>query len=399
MKRFTGFLLALLCITSCHWFGPEQKDRHALLIYFSGNNSLSSYGVEDLQNLSSSYMPSIRDKEQFVLVYRHFTDQTPTLSRYYRDRRGQTVEEVIKTYPFNTNSASAATLQAVIADAEEACPAEHHGLILWSHATGFLPAGYFNNPRESAKGEPAAPLEADPYAWMVKSGEGTSKSFAEDHGEEMELADLRQALSRFHYDYVIFDCCLMSNIEVAYELRNCCDYLLMSPTEILADGLPYGEIIEPLTTLQPEKALRDIGERYMAYYRSFSGSFRSATITLVRTDRLEALAAACKPVFQEHTSEIMTLDRSGVQPYFRYRKHWFYDFDDFVSQVAGEDQYLRFRSALDAAVIYKDATEQFLDIDIKKYSGLSIYIPRPEYTVLNNYYKTLAWNMATVLIP
>ena len=377
MKRILGFLLALLCVTSCHWFEPEQKDRHALLIYFSGNNSLASYGEDDFQNLSSSYMPSIRDKEQFVLVYRHFTDQTPTLSRFYRDRRGQTVEEVIRTYPFDTNSASAATLQTVIDDAENACPAEHHGLILWSHASGFLPVGYFNNPRESARGELFTPGESDPYAWMVKSGEDVSKSFAEDHGSEMDLADLRQVLSRFHYDYVIFDCCLMSNIEVAYELRNCCDYLLMSPTEILADGLPYSEIIEPLTTLQPEAALRDIGQRYMAYYRSFSGAFRSATITLVRTDKLNALAEACKPIFQEHTSEIMTLNRSGVQPYFRFNKHWFYDLDDFVGQVAGSGQYDNFKRALDAAVPYKDATEHFLDIDIKKYSGLSIYIPRP----------------------
>ena len=50
-------------------------------------------------------------------------------------------------------------------------------------------------------------------------------------------------------------------------------------------------------------------------------------------------------------------------------------------------------------VVYKDATEHFIDVDIKKYSGLSIYIPRPGYTVLNNYYKTLAWNKATGLVP
>ena len=211
MKRILGFLLALLCVTSCHWFDPVQKDRHALLVFFSGNNSLSGYGTEDLQNFMDAYLPTGRDKENYVMVYYHFTDQTPTLSRLYKDRQGQTVEETIKTYPFSTNSASAATLETVIRDAEQAYPAEHHGMILWSHATGFLPAGYYNNPLESIKGESMMSVEADPYAFMVKSSEPDSKSFAEDHGSEMELLDLQRALSSFHYDYLIFDCCLMAN--------------------------------------------------------------------------------------------------------------------------------------------------------------------------------------------
>lgn len=399
MKRILGFLLALLCVTSCHWFDPVQKDRHALLVFFSGNNSLSGYGTEDLKSLMDSYLPSSRDKEHFVMVYYHFVDQTPTLSRIYKDRQGQTVEETIKTYPFTTNSASVETLQAVIRDAEQAYPAEHHGLILWSHATGFLPAGYYNNPLESVKGEQMMSVEADPYAFMVKSSEPDSKSFAEDHGDEMELLDLQRALSSFHYDYLIFDCCLMANIEVAYQLRNCCDYMLMSPTEILADGLPYAEITQPLLTMSTEEALRLIGEKYMSYYRSLSGAYRSATITLVKTEGLERLAAACKPVFQEHSAEIMTLDRSGVQAYFRNGWHWYYDLEDFVSQLADREQLNEVIRALNAVVVYKDATEHFIDVDIKKYSGLSIYIPRPGYTVLNNYYKTLAWNKATGLVP
>ena len=66
--------------------------------------------------------------------------------------------------------------------------------------------------------------------------------------------------------------------------------------------------------------------------------------------------------------------------------------------MASDAEYRDFISALDQAVIYKDATDAFLSITIKNYSGLSIYIPRPEYTVLNNYYKTLQWNQATGLV-
>ena len=190
----------------------------------------------------------------------------------------------------------------------------------------------------------------------------------------------------------------MANVEVAYELRNNCDYMVFSPTEILSDGFPYESIIQPLFTLSPEEASKQVCKKYMELYRAQSGAYQSATISLVKTEGLNQLAAACKPIFQQHHDQILTIDRSSIQPYFRYNKHWFYDLDDFVGRVATDAEYRTFISALDQAVIYKDATESFLSIDITHYSGLSIYIPRPEYTVLNNFYKTLQWNQSTGLV-
>ena len=216
--------------------------------------------------------------------------------------------------------------------------------------------------------------------------------------DEFFIGIAKLAAGRSKDEYVLFDCCLMGNVEVAYELRNCSDYLVFSPTEILSDGFPYESIMRPLFTLRTEDAMRTVCRSYMEQYRAQSGAYRSATISLVRTADLEALASACRTVFQNHREQILTLNRSGIQPYFRFDKHWFYDLDDFVGTVATDSEYRSFIAALDQAVIYKDATEAFLSIDIKHYSGLSIYIPRPEYTVLNNYYKTLQWNRATGLI-
>ena len=69
-----------------------------------------------------------------------------------------------------------------------------------------------------------------------------------------------------------------------------------------------------------------------------------------------------------------------------------------MRRVATESELSAFASALNQAVIFKDTTPYVLDIPMKHYSGLSSYIPRPEYTVLNNYYKTLAWNQAAGLV-
>ena len=383
MKRSLFLLLAMacftLCLSGCHNPEREARNRQAVLVVISGNNSLSPEGQDDYASLKQSWLPKENDREHILLVYHHFIDQNPVLLRLYQDRKGNPVEEIIQEYPFETNSATPQTLAAVIADAEKAWPAARHGMILWSHATGFLPPGYYISPKEQAGG-------------------ASLLSFAEDHGTEIDLLDLRQTLSQHHYDFLVFDCCLMANVEVAYELRNCCDYIVFSPTEILSDGFPYEKIVQPLFTQSAEEAMKFVCKSYMDLYLSQSGIYRSATISLVRTADLEALAVACRPIFQNHRDQILTINRSGIQPYFRYDKHWYYDLDDFVGHVASDSEYRSFITALDRAVIYKDATEAFLSIDINNYSGLSIYIPRAEYTVLNNYYKTLQWNRATGLV-
>ncbi|MBP5172072.1 MAG: hypothetical protein ILP04_08505 [Bacteroidales bacterium] len=399
MKRMILLLCALLCLTACDRDERLAKDRQMLLVYFAGNNSLAAEGASDYNSIKQNWLPTTRGSEKVMLVFHHFKDETPVLVRLSKDRRGNTVEDIIKEYPFDTHSADARTLETVLADAEAAWPSAHHGIVLWSHGSGFLPPGYYINPQERAKGDPVSE-EADPYAFLVKAGGDGLKSFAQDEEQniEMDLIDLRKALSRFHYDFIAFDCCLMANVELAYELRNTCDYLIFSPTEIMSDGFPYDVMVQTIFSQQPEAAMRSVAQSFMAHYRSFSGVYASATISVVRTAGMQALANACQTVFRNHQDQILMLDRSHVQPYFRYNKHWFYDIDDFVQQVADDGEYQAFNRALNQAVIYRDATDYFLDLEISHYSGLSIYIPRREYTVLNNYYKTLAWNQATGLV-
>ena len=52
----------------------------------------------------------------------------------------------------------------------------------------------------------------------------------------IEIADLPGAIP-MHLDFIIMDACLMGCVEVAYELRDKCDILIFSPTEILSSGI------------------------------------------------------------------------------------------------------------------------------------------------------------------
>lgn len=396
IKAFVAAAILCLCATSCDWFsGEEEADNISILFYVSANNSLSTYAENSIEDLIKGYIPADGKKENVLLVYYHNENMAPTLTKYTKDKKGEVVEEVIITYPASQNSSDITVFKQVLSDADEAAKCNRHGLILWSHATGWLPEGYYSSPSDAAQGAYRSMSVQedfiDPYADIVKS-------FGEDNGKEIDIKDLAAALSH-HYDFILFDCCLMACIEVAYELRDKCDFIVFSPTEILAQGFPYTTIMEPLFNgKNREEALKSVCKQYFDLYDTQSGVYRSATVTMVRSAYLNDLAATVKGIFANNRSKMSEVNPDDVQRYFRFNKKWFYDFGDYVSRIATEAEYAQFASAMDKAIAYKATTEHFLDIPIKKYSGLSTYIPLPYASNLNRYYKELGWNKSTEMI-
>jgi len=386
IRRYSALLLALFLCCSCDWFGGRgNENNYVVLLYIAGDNSLSVYGDDniygddnsDIKGLVDGYMPSGTDKEKTLLVFYDLgQDEGPRLSRFYRDKDDRVFEEVLVNYPVSLNSSTPESLKTVLADAETSFPATRRGLILWSHGTGFLPEDYTN------------------------TAEGKKRmSFGEEDRKEIEIQDLREVLSPYHYDYIIFDCCLMGGVEVAYELKDCADYVAFSQTEIMAEGLQYGTMMDHLFNLSDARsAVIAVSQDYMDYYFSLSKNDQCATWSVVECAALPELAQACRTIFENHRDMIPTLDRKSVQNYYRFSTMWFFDLDDFIGRLADSSEYAAFTTALNKAMVYRNATSHFLSIDISHYCGLSTYIPFSAYPQLNTYYCTLLWNEAAGLV-
>ena len=395
MKKRFGYLLLISLLTiamaGCGKKEWPDPDSSSVLFYMDANNSLSGYAYDFMDQIRRGLLPPKNTGMCEVLVYCHMPSRAPELMKLSRRADGTGLDTVmIKVYDKSTNSASAQTLAQVIHDAEAVAPAAHHGLVMWSHATGYLPSGYFNNPTDLAR--PQSPR----------------RSFGSDydHAEEMDLTDLAKVLP-FHYDFILFDCCFMGGVEVAYELRDKCDYIAFSPTEIMAKGFPYYVMLEAIWNgKSTEEAMKSVCQEFYHYYDSLYQRYQAGltasrvggTVSLVKTGELGPLAEACRTVFENHRDEIYGLDFNQVQKYYRYNYHWFFDLGDIVEQVSTPEEMDAFQSALDRAIVYKAATPEFLSIVINKYSGLSSYLPRPGYNHLNAFYFELAWNQATHLV-
>lgn len=413
---FMAAVLSSLLVFSCEEespYPPYKGSGRVVVVYISANNNLSNYddaefGVSYADTnyvaMLEGYLPAQGSGER-LLVFFHTVDDSPRLVELSRDRKGNPVETVVRTFDVESSS-TAECVGSVLSYVKESYPSDNYGLILWSHSTGWLPEGYYENGAPSGYANPAdAPTSPmnhmDVYgnAIVKMAGPGISpSSFGNDKytGEEIDIIDLAAAIP-MHLDFLIFDSCLMGCVEVAYQFRGVTDYFLASPTEVLANGFPYTHIMEPLFKYSTESALKEVADLYFHYYADSNSPY--ATVSVVDCSRLDGLASACRAIYEENRYKVPDLDLGTIQPYFRMNKHWFYDLGDFVESLEPSATLMAdFRSAMDRAVIFKENTERFISFEITDFSGLSTYIQKPEEPYLDEYYRGLDWNIATRMI-
>ncbi len=402
-----------------------EEQRKVLLLYSAGYNSLREYLLDDIRDLSGGWLPGRSRNDDILLVYTHTPEKrgaygiptSPYLLRLYDDGSGKACTDTLVTYSKGTISASAGQLNKVLKYVKDEFRARSYGMIFSSHATGYLPAGYysFRNPESEYKFNgtgamamssartpfpvPYIEPEHDPSLPMVKSvGQdqvGTSGSYL---SYEMEISDFAEAIP-MKLDYILFDACLMGGVETAMELQGVCGKVGFSQAEVLAEGLDYKTLTQHL--LQNKEAdPRAVCEDYFNQYDVQSGVYRSATISLIDCDRMESLTKVCRDIFQAHREELGKINPGRVQRFYRSSKHWFYDLESVIIEAGATQEELdALHSALDECVIYKGHTPEFMsEFKITTFSGLSMYLPCNGGRELDKYYRTLSWNKATELV-
>ena len=416
MKNFryiTILILAALSLSSCKLkcdcgevVLPESYDK-VMILYSAGVNDLSSDLKEDIEDLCSGFVPGICSGDALVFIS-HFKSGAgvPVIESVYTNLRGKVVRDTLKVFPSGSRLTDKETMREALMIVDDTFKASRYGMIYSSHATGWLPPGFYDNPNLWKSGSASLlprPDGAVPYVEPVYSeGEVRVKSIGQTAvgalSYEMELTDFAEALP-IHLDYLIFDACLMGGIETAYELRNHCDLIGFSQTEVLADGFDYKKIAHHLLAgAKPDP--KSVCSDYFESYDEREGRSRSASISLVDCTKLEPLAQVCRSLFAKYGDIIRTMDGSRVQAYFYDRDyHWHYDLYDIIAKAgASYEELSTLSEALSGCVLYKAATPSFFHLELKILSGFSMYLPSDGSKYLDDFYRTLSWNKATGLV-
>lgn len=363
------FLFFSTYLSSCVNSGEDiDLTETTILIYCAADNNLSNNASLNINTIIESVDDNLVGNKLFI--YLDSEGVNPKLFRVYRSK-GRTSIETVRNYEEH-NSASPEVLSYVINQVFTS-KSDRNGLILWSHGTSWLPSDKNN----------------------------LTRSFGRDGDNEMEINELKDALPDNLFDFIIFDACLMNSIEVCYELKDKCKYILGSPNEIFAEGFPYHLIMGDLFSNDTlNNIMISMARSYFEYYSSQKKYYNSASISLIKTDGLDEFASFCKNLVQAKKIDINSIDLEDVQclHYLDSDSKLFFDLEDYFSRFMSSKEQNNFTYLLDNIIIYKQCTSVIYSssfkthlIKVNKYSGLSTYVPTEKLFFLNNWYLSLSW--------
>jgi hypothetical protein len=300
-----------------------EKKRWTVMVYLAGDNNLDSAGVADLAE-----MKKVGSGDRVSIVAQFDRSGSKGLTNRYFLRKGTPLDEDVVTALGETDTGDPAVLRDFVTWAVTNHPAEHYMLVIWNHGAGWddsnlYEGDYFGgaSPPVVRKGvvltqgkprgavlEPVRmgtvraavkrarrALFSSTVESMVSSRAIAFDDQAKDFLDNMELKRVLAAIARAlkrKIDIVGFDACLMSMVEVAYQIRDTVSVTCGSEEEEPNEGWPYDTILKALAA-KPSMAARELASiivrKYIASYKPDDG------VTLAATD-LAAIGALVNAV-------------------------------------------------------------------------------------------------------
>lgn len=341
-------LLGMMALTfvSCH--KEESKPDvspcgKTLFMYLPWSGNLTSYFYTNISDMENAIREVGLDDERVVVFFSTSSSEATMFEITCANGECQRVTLKEYTSPAFTTVEG---LASILNDVKSFVPAQSYAMTIGCHGMGWLPV---HSQRSRSTDEIFKPHWEYEDALPTRYFGGTSSMYQTD------ISTLEESLEQagMQMEYILFDDCYMSSIEVAYTLRHVTDYLIACPTEIMAFGMPYAEIGKYLLG-EPDYAsiCREFYEFYAAYQYPY------ATFGITRCSELDALASLMKEINGLYTFD--ESQRRDLQPMDGYTPVIFYDYGDYVAHLCEDPALLsQFQAQLERAVLYKAHTGRY----------------------------------------
>lgn len=340
----------------------------SVLAFLAAENSLSRFAIEDLMEMVEGAQ-QIPDNNH-LLVY---VDDTKYPRIYEIGRNEIGIADTLRVMSFeeDLDSADPATLEMALNFMKENYNAEEYGLIMWSHGDGWIPGS-----------------KRTRYI-----GIDNNRNSDNDSGSFLGIDGFKEAIinSVGYLELAFFDACFMMTAEVAYELRDCCHYMVGSPCEIPGPGAPYHMVVP--TLFADDLSRGQIAETYYQYYQdliaSNHGSY-GAILTTVNCSAMEdfadvtaKMAAKYFQIGAKISSRGWVQYGFGETVYGHERENMYLDVKQVMHDTLNGEDYKEWLDAFSKVVLSFSATEFWyseavmgkVKLDVEKVGGLAITIP------------------------
>lgn len=363
---------------------PVTPVGQTVFMFFPWSNSLLSdfrRTVEDMQTVVAQR--SMKDER--IMVFMATSEREAVLFEL-KKQNGRCLTDTLRRYsdrPFTSRQ----WLTSLFSEVMTLAPASRYGMVVGCHGMAWVPVQGQRNARKRLGSQERIDEEDNLYKEerLDKEGEPNDLMHFEVQGPvttrfiggtypetQIETTDLADAMADagFHTEYILFDACYMSSVEVAYELKDVTHYLIASPTEVLSYGFPYITMGKHLLGTPNYKGIVD---SFISFYSSYNLPY--GTVAVTDCTQLDALAAIAQQI---NAADAEQLVPNGVQIMDGYSPTLFYDLGHLMSlKDAGTVLTAAFAEQLEKTVPYKGHTGQYFTtlkdapVDIKHYSGLN----------------------------
>ena len=235
LKHFFFLLISIIALASCGSDDPDGPTPPKPFVPTTAANTVFVFMpyTGDTNPLYNSLLNNINEMEKAIKENEGLGDThlIVFISKDYKEshlinigyENGTCRRDTVKTYDYALYS-TAEGISSILGDVKKYAPASvQYSMIVGCHGEGWMPS------------------RTRSTRWF-----GGSKY-------QINISDLVNGLKNadMSMNYILFDDCYMSTVEVAYDLREVTNYLIASTSEMMAYGMPYHKILKYIIGVEP----------------------------------------------------------------------------------------------------------------------------------------------------
>lgn len=370
---------------------PPGPTEQTLFVYMPWSGDLTNFFRKNLEDLESAIKAGILENKNRVIVFFMENDRSATMFELVYDG-AECIRKEVKIYN-DPAFTTAEGITSILEDVKRFAPAPTYSMIVSAHGLGWVPV-QATVPSASGAGEA---IDMPQTHWEV-DGEAVTRYFGGTMKQwQTDITTLAKAIADagVRMEYILFDDCFMSGVEVAYDLREVTDYVIGCPTEIMGYGMPYHIIGKHLVGDIDYRAICD--DFIMFYTTLYEGQQKCGTIGITDCSEIDDLAVVMKEINSRFAFDDSLTN--SLQTMCGYSPPLFFDCGDYVDNLCKDDALLqRFHEQLERTIPYKGHTEYYYSnmkgqVHIAAYSGTTI--SDPSQHIWGKAKTTTAWYKAT----
>lgn len=377
------FALSLLGV-ACNDDEPTIKEENTktLLMYmpWTGSSSaLTEFFWTNISDMQTAYKLYGNDTENVIVFI--CTSANKAVMFNIKDYTGHTNTDLQQyTQISKPDFTSTDGIAKILGDMQRMAPAKSYAMTVGCHGMGWIPVNASSSAKRRIRG--ATDFK---YHWEWNNADGAVTRFFGGSSAEYQtdITTFASAIAATgtKMEFILFDDCYMSSIEVAYDLRGVADYLIACPTEVMGAGMPYANLGRYLLGTTDYKKVCSTFYDYYSTYTINGTLYNYGTIGVTKLSELDQLASIEKRINSLYTFDASLTD--SLQRMDGYRPTIFFDYGDYVSKLCTDSTLLaEFNEQLDKAVPYKAHTLKYYStyysgqtIPINTYSGITTSAP------------------------